>query len=44
MGLFGFGRAASELEDLLEVSVDLVPARSLKPRLRPEAEAEAVPL
>ena len=44
MGLFGFGRAASDFEDLLQVSVDLVPARSLKPRVRPEVEAEAVPL
>lgn len=44
MGLFGLGRAAEELEDLLRVDVDLVPARSLKPRVRPEVEAEAVTL
>lgn len=44
MGLFGLGRAAEELEDLLQVAVDLVPARSLKPRVRPEVEAETVAL
>lgn len=44
MGLFSLGRAASALEDLLGIPVDLVPARSLKPRARPEIEAQAVPL
>ncbi|PKQ29168.1 MAG: hypothetical protein CVT60_06765 [Actinobacteria bacterium HGW-Actinobacteria-10] len=41
LGLAGFGLA---LESLLDVSVDVVPARSLKPLIRDRVLAEAVPL
>jgi predicted nucleotidyltransferase len=41
LGLTGLG---NELSDLLGVSVDVVPASMLKPRLRDRVLAEAVPL
>ena len=44
IGLFGFGRAIHDLEDLLRVRVDLVPAGDLKPGVRDEVEAQALPL
>ena len=42
-GLFGFGRAIHDLEDLLRVRVDLVPAGDLT-GVRAEVEAQALPL
>lgn len=44
IGLFGFGRAIRDLEDLLQVRVDLVPAGDLKPGVRDEVEAQALSL
>ena len=44
VGLVGLGRLARDLTRLLKVSVDVVPADSLKPRIRAQAEAEAIPL
>ncbi|MGH9156649.1 MAG: hypothetical protein ACRD1K_12615 [Acidimicrobiales bacterium] len=41
MGLAGLKR---ELTELLGVGVDVVPADTLKPRIRAEALAEAIPL
>jgi predicted nucleotidyltransferase/DNA-binding XRE family transcriptional regulator len=44
MGLFGLGRVQADLEAILGTRVDLVPARDLKPRIRPRAERELVVL
>jgi predicted nucleotidyltransferase len=44
VGLFGLGGLERELGELLGVSVDVVPADSLKPKVRAEALAEAIPL
>lgn len=44
VGLVAIAGLARELTDLLGVPVDVVPASSLKPRLRAEVLAEAVPL
>lgn len=44
MGLFGLGRATHALEQVLGVRVDLVPASDLKPGVRDEVEAQALPL
>jgi uncharacterized protein len=44
MGLFGLGRVQDELEALLGVRVDLVPAGDLKPDVRARAERDLVAL
>jgi hypothetical protein len=44
IGLFGLGRLRGELEAILGVPVDLVPARGLKPDVRARAEGERVAL
>lgn len=44
IGLLGIGRAQQDLEDLLGVPVDLVPATSLKPGVRTAVEADLVAL
>lgn len=44
MGLFGLARAERELEELLGVGVDLVPAKALKPHVADRASADLVPL
>ena len=43
-GLFALGALERELTEVLGTQVDLVPADSLRPKVRIEAEAEAVPL
>ena len=43
-GLVGLGVLERELADILGVDVDLVPADGLKPRVRAEAERDAIPL
>ena len=43
-GLVGLGALERELADILGADVDLVPADSLKPRVRAEAERNAIPL
>jgi predicted nucleotidyltransferase len=42
VGLFTLGRCREELEELLGVQVDLVPASDLKPQLAPFVLVEAV--
>jgi predicted nucleotidyltransferase len=44
VGLLGLIGLERELTDLLGVDVDVVPADSLKPRIRQQVEREAVPL
>lgn len=44
VGVVALAGLARELTDLLGVAVDVVPASSLKPAVRAEALAEAVPL
>ena len=44
MSLFDLGGMADELEALLQVSVDVVTARSVRPRLRERIFSEARPL
>lgn len=44
MGLFGLGRLQADLESILQARVDLVPAKDLKPDIRPRAERELVVL
>jgi predicted nucleotidyltransferase len=44
VGLVGLGGLQRELSQLLATSVDVVPADSLKQRMRATAEAEAIPL
>ncbi|HEX3826339.1 MAG TPA: helix-turn-helix domain-containing protein [Sporichthyaceae bacterium] len=44
IGLVGLAGLARELTDLLGVPVDVVPADTLKPRIREEVLAEAIPL
>lgn len=44
MGLIGLGKFTSELEELLRVAVDVVPADSLKPRVRARVERDLVAL
>lgn len=44
IGLIGFGRFESRLKELLGREVDLVPKRSLRPSIRNEVLAEAVPI
>jgi predicted nucleotidyltransferase/DNA-binding XRE family transcriptional regulator len=43
-GLFGLATLERELKEILHVDVDLSPADSLKPRVRADAEREAIPL
>jgi predicted nucleotidyltransferase/DNA-binding XRE family transcriptional regulator len=43
-GLFGLAKLERELAEILHVDVDLAPADSLKPRVRVDAEREAIPL
>ena len=43
-GLFALQALEGELRRILGVEVDLAPADSLKPRVRAEAEREAVPV
>lgn len=43
-GLFGLATLERELEQILHVDVDLAPIDSLKPRVRADAEQEAIPL
>jgi predicted nucleotidyltransferase len=44
MGLLGLGRVAEELEAIVGVPVDLVPAADLKPDVRQRAERDLVHL
>jgi len=44
MGLLGLGRLAEELETILGVRVDLVPAGQLKPSVQRRAEPDLVAL
>lgn len=43
-GLIGLATLKRELEEILHVDVDLIPAGSLKPRVAADAEREAIPL
>ena len=43
-GLFGLATLERELEEILHVDVELAPADSLKPRVRVDAEREAIAL
>ena len=43
-GLFELGAFERKLTEVLGVHVDLVPSDSLRPKVRAEAEAEAIPL
>lgn len=43
-GLFALQALEGELTRILGVDVDLAPANSLKPRVRAEAERDAVPV
>ncbi|HWC35582.1 MAG TPA: helix-turn-helix domain-containing protein [Mycobacteriales bacterium] len=43
-GLFALEALEGQLRRILHADVDLAPASSLKPRVRAEAEAEAIPL
>jgi predicted nucleotidyltransferase/DNA-binding XRE family transcriptional regulator len=43
-GLFALGRLRSELEDLLRVQVDVIPADGLKPEVREHVAADLVAL
>jgi len=42
MGLVGLGKLARELSEVMGVNVDVVPSDSLRPRVRMEAEREAI--
>ena len=44
VGLLGLGRCQQELEELLDASIDLVPARDLKPSVARSVVADVVPL
>ena len=44
VGMLGLGRCQQELEELLHVSVDIVPARALKPGVASSVIADVVPL
>jgi predicted nucleotidyltransferase/DNA-binding XRE family transcriptional regulator len=44
MGLIGLGRARDALEAIVGCSVDLIPARDLKPGVRERVEAEMIAL
>jgi predicted nucleotidyltransferase/DNA-binding XRE family transcriptional regulator len=44
IGLFELGAFERELSDILKVKVDLVPSDALRPRVRVEVDAEAIPL
>ncbi len=44
IGLLGLGRAIRDLEEVLQVRVDLIPASDLKPGVRDMVEAEALAL
>lgn len=44
LGLFGLLAMERELMEILHVKVDLAPIDSLKPRVRAEAERDAIPL
>jgi predicted nucleotidyltransferase/DNA-binding XRE family transcriptional regulator len=44
IGLFELGAFERELSDILKVKVDLVPSDGLRPRVRVEVDAEAIPL
>lgn len=44
VGLVGLGRCQRDLEQLLGVPVDLIPARDLKPGVAEEVLTEAIPL
>ncbi|CAN5796079.1 hypothetical protein BH24ACT3_BH24ACT3_12600 [soil metagenome] len=44
VGLLSLGELEHELTELLGVKVDVVPANMLKPRIRVQVLAEAVPL
>lgn len=43
-GLFGLAKLERELQEILNVEVDLAPVDSLKPRVRIDAEREAISL
>jgi predicted nucleotidyltransferase len=43
-GLVSLGSLERELEKVLGVAVDVVPADSLRPKMQAEVEAEAIPL
>ena len=44
MSLFGLGRVQADLEAIVGTRVDLVPAKDLKPDVRPRAERDLVTL
>lgn len=44
LGLFGLGRARTELETILGADVDLVPASDIKPEIRGRVDRDAVEL
>lgn len=44
IGLFELGTFERELSDILRANVDLVPFDGLRPRVRAEVDAEAIPL
>jgi predicted nucleotidyltransferase/DNA-binding XRE family transcriptional regulator len=44
LSLFGLGRAAAELEDILGTRVDLIPAADLKPGVRARVQRDLVAL
>lgn len=44
VGLVGLGELQRELTEILGVNVDVVPASMLKPRIRDQVLAEAVPV
>jgi predicted nucleotidyltransferase/DNA-binding XRE family transcriptional regulator len=44
MGLVGLGTLERELSEKLGTKVDLIPSDSLRPRVRIEAEREAIPI
>jgi predicted nucleotidyltransferase/DNA-binding XRE family transcriptional regulator len=43
-GLFALGRLKQDLEDLLRVSVDVIPDDGIKPRVRANIDKDLVPL
>lgn len=44
VGLFALGKLETQLRELLNAEIDLVPVSGLKPRVRREVEAELQPL
>jgi predicted nucleotidyltransferase len=44
IGLFELGVFERELSEILKVKVDLVPSDGLRPRVRDEVDAQAIPL